>query len=83
MVPARAAIMIVSSRSGAPGTAMPEVQPVEDDKEDHPEFVQEQTGKTTRMKAPDREDTIMIAALAGTIAYVLTASLKAAVAGLF
>ena len=35
------------------------------------------------MKNPDRQETIMIAALAGTIAYVLTASLKVAVAGLF
>jgi hypothetical protein len=35
------------------------------------------------MKNADRQQTIMIAALAGTIAYVRTASLKVAVAGLF
>lgn len=35
------------------------------------------------MKNPDRQETIMIAALAGTIAYVLTASLKGALTSLF
>lgn len=35
------------------------------------------------MNNSDRADTVMIAAVAGAIAYVLTAALKAAVAGLF
>lgn len=31
----------------------------------------------------DRAETIMVAALAGALAYIITASLKAALAGLF